>query len=291
MEQNSNTFKTDHARVEQAFCSAPGLFMSLPKRLPKGTALDVTYETTEASFNFFGRPLGVTELRVFQGVIALAPLRNENNKVLRLTDAPRSEMGKEHLKTLRAEDQDKTRDTLIVKSSFYELAKEIGYADTCFDGGAQIKAIKKSLETIWSVTVLVRDKRDGSDEGVHILSRYQATKDGKFTVAINPRLAEAVLGNRRFSRIEMNEIRALKSDPARFIHQRLCGFIDPGKSHRLTLETLCGYVWADQALNINLIKYRKRAVKKALAELESLGWSVDEYVKEKYQIARRGVPN
>lgn len=45
----------------------------------------------------------------------------------------------------------------------------------------------------------------------------------------------------------MAEVRVLQTDPARLMHQRLCGWIDPGKSGRVELDTLCGYVWPDEA--------------------------------------------
>jgi hypothetical protein len=290
--ENSTLFKTDHARVEQAFCSAPGLFVSLPKPLPKGIHLDVTYETTDFTFNFFGKPLGITELRVFQGILALTPLSSPDNHKLLLRKNTETEAGKEHLKTLEPQEAAIDKDSLVVKTTFYELAKEIGYADSSFDSGSRIKAIKKSLETLWTVTVLIKSKHDPDyGEGAHILSRYQTTKGEKFTVAINPRLAEGIMGKRRYSRLDMGEIRALKSDPARFIHQRLCGFIDPGKSHKISLDTLCEYVWHEQALNINAIKYRKRAVKMALQEFKALGWTIKEYASDKFEITRRAMPN
>ncbi|WP_373873395.1 replication protein C, IncQ-type, partial [Aeromonas caviae] len=31
------------------------------------------------------------------------------------------------------------------------------------------------------------------------------------------------------------------------MHQRLCGWIDPGKSGRVELDTLCGYAWPSKA--------------------------------------------
>lgn len=287
----STEFRTDHARMEQAFCSAPGLFASWPKPLPPDAHTDITYETTDAKFEFFGRCLGVTELRVFQAVLALTPISGPpSGRKLRLKSDSDSVAGKEHLRTLAADDIDLGGPSLVVRTTFYEIAKECGYAESCFHGGAQVKAIQKALETLWTVSVLIRHKT-GEVDGGRLLSRYQADGNGKFTVAINPRLAEGIMGKRRYSRLDMNEIRALKTDPARFIHQRLCGFIDPGKSHKIALDTLAGYVWPEQALNINAIKYRKRAVRKALAELEALGWTVVEYAKEKFDVTRRVTPN
>jgi hypothetical protein len=285
-------FKTDHARIEQAFCSAPGLFVSLPRKLPKGVHLDITYETTDATFAFFGKILGIVELRVFQGLLALTPLSGPNNTRLLLQKSSQSEAGKEHLKTLEPKETAIDKDSLVIKTTFYELAKEIGYADSSFDSGYQIKAIKKALETLWTVSVLVKSKLDPEkSEGARIISLYQTSKGGKFTVAINPRLAEGIMGKRKYSRLDMTEIRGLKSDVSRFIHQRLCGFIDPGKSHKVILDTLCEYPWPIQALNINTIKTRKKAVKAALKELQSLGWTITEYAPDKFEITRRAIPN
>ena len=62
-------------------------------------------------------------------------------------------------------------------------------------------------------------------------------------MALNPLIARAVMGGAQHVRIDMDEVRALQTDPARLIHQRLCGWIDPGKSGRVELDTLCGYAW------------------------------------------------
>ena len=74
--------------------------------------------------------------------------------------------------------------------------------------------------------------------------------------------------------------------PARLMHQRLCGWIDPGKSGRVELDTLCGYVWPGQATNPNTLKTRRQAARRALPELAALGWAVSEYAKNKFEIGR-----
>lgn len=84
----------------------------------------------------------------------------------------------------------------------------------------------------------------------------------------------------------MDEVRGLQTDPARLIHQRLCGFIDLGKSRLVELETLCGYVWPDQTTNQNTIKKRRKTARKALAELVAVGWKLDEYARAKWEIRR-----
>ncbi|EHD3444945.1 replication protein C, partial [Escherichia coli O152] len=105
--------------------------------------------------------------------------------------------------------------------------------------------------------------------------------------ALNPRIAEAILGHRPYARIDMAEVRVLQTDPARLMHQRLCGWIDPGKSGRVELDTLCGYVWPDEA-NAEAMKKRRQTARKALAELAAVGWVVNEYAKGKWEIKRPG---
>lgn len=110
-------------------------------------------------------------------------------------------------------------------------------------------------------------------------------EDGRLFVALNPQITEAILGRRRYTRIEMAEVRALQTDPARLIHQRLCGWIDPGKARRVEFDTLAGYVWPDQA-NAEAMRKRRQRIHKALAELMVIGWNVSEYAKGKLEIRR-----
>ena len=84
----------------------------------------------------------------------------------------------------------------------------------------------------------------------------------------------------------MAEVRKLKTDPTRLFHQRLCGWIDPGKSGRVELGTLCSYVWPDGATNLNTIRKRCQTARKALAELVAVGWKLDKYAKGKWEIGR-----
>ncbi|OYQ73206.1 replication C family protein [Wohlfahrtiimonas chitiniclastica] len=80
-------------------------------------------------------------------------------------------------------------------------------------------------------------------------------------------------------------MRALDSEAARLLHQRLCGWIDPGKTGKASIDTLCSYVWPSEASSSAMRKRRQR-VREALPELEALGWSVVEYAAGKYDITR-----
>lgn len=79
--------------------------------------------------------------------------------------------------------------------------------------------------------------------------------------------------------------RTLASETARLLHQRLCGWIDPGKTGKASIDTLCGYVWPSEASGSTMRKRRQR-VREALPELVALGWTVTEFAAGKYDITR-----
>ncbi|GAA3721830.1 hypothetical protein GCM10022421_33030 [Oceanisphaera sediminis] len=173
---------------------------------------------------------------------------------------------------------------MVAKGSLRKLARELGYAN---DGGSQLKTIRDCIERLWAVSVIVT--RNGKRQGFRILSNYMSDdREGKLFVSLNPRLAEAVMGERPHTRIDLTEVRALNTDPARLIHQRLSGWIDAGKSRRIEQDTLCNYVWPDKTKNYNTLKKRRQTVRKALTELISVGWTVHEYAKGKWEIRRPG---
>jgi hypothetical protein len=123
-----------------------------------------------------------------------------------------------------------------------------------------------------------------------LLSEY-ATDERKeqLFVALNPRIAACILGDARHCRIELSEVRQLESDSTRILHQRLCGWIDQGKSGKASLETLISYVWSDDATDAAIRKRRQR-IREALAELHGIGWTVDEYEKKLFEIHRPEAP-
>ena len=148
--------------------------------------------------------------------------------------------------------------------------------------------MRECIERLWKVSIIAQNGR--KRQGFRLLSEYASDEqDGKLYVALNPLIARAVMGGGQHVRISMDEVRALQTDPARLMHQRLCGWIDPGKSGRVELDTLCGYVWPDQA-NPEAMKKRRQTARKALAELAAIGWAVSEYAKGKWEVKRPATP-
>jgi hypothetical protein len=274
-------FNLTHARHDPAHCLAPGLFRSLGPGDRKRWKLDVTYTYGESEIIEFSgpEPLGADDLRVLQGLVAMAGPGG-----IILTPEPTADAPKQlrllldltHPAMAAARD-----DALVVKDSYRRLAHEIGYAE---DGGTQYKTIRASLERLWKVSIIVQcgSKRAGT----RLLSAYASDDEtGQLFVALNPRLAAAILGRRPHTRLDFSEIRALSSDPARLLHQRLCGWIDPGGHGRADLDTLCGYIWPTYASPGSMRK-RRWGARKALEDLRHIGWAVDEYAPGKLFIRR-----
>lgn len=270
-------YQLTHARHDPAHCLAPGLFRSLKKGDRKKLKLDVVYEYGDVRIEFSGpEPLGGDDLRVLQGLVAMAGPGG-----LLLSPDPHTDIGRQLRLFLEPKWEAVQADALVVKGSYRRLAAEIGYQNI-----DDSKPIRESIERLWKVSIIVQHK--GKRMGYRLLSEY-ASDDvaGRLHVALNPRLASAVMGDSPYSRIELREVRQLKTDSARLIHQRLCGFIDPGKKRPVGLDTLTGYAWPDEATGSALRMRHKRA-REALTEIVACGWTVAETGKGQFEIARPG---
>lgn len=271
------SFDLTHARHDTMTCLAPGLFRSLKRGDRKKLKLDVTYqygEKEEARFIGF-EPLGADDMRLLQGLVALA-----GPSGIILKPDTESEAGKQLRLFLEPKFDAAEQDAMVVKTSIGKLLSEIGYEH----GGKQWQGIIESLRRMANVTVVI--KRGTREAAFHLLSYAFDEQDGRLFVALNPRITEAIMGHRPYTRIELSETRQLESDPARLVHQRLCGWIRAGGDGKTTIETLCGYVWPDETKQPNTLKTRRQTVRKSLDELRAVGWGVDEYATGKFAIQR-----
>lgn len=271
------TYDLTHARHDPAHCLAPGLFRSLKRGERKKTKLDITYEYGQnESMRFIGfEPLGADDMRLLQGIVAFSG----PNGVM-LTPKTKSDIGQQLRMFLDPKFEALEQDALVVRESLTRMLHEIGLTD----GNENIKALKASLVRMSNVTVIV--KSGSKQASYHLMSHAFDEDDGRLFIALNPRITEAVLGHRKFAMIDMAEVRQLTGDPARLIHQRLSAWIDPGKSGKIEIDTLCSYIWTDSASNPNTVKTRKQTARKALTELINTGWKITEYKKGKWEIYR-----
>lgn len=272
-------FDLTHARHDPAHCLTPGLFRSLKKGERKRLKLDVVYDYGNGRrIEFSGpEPLGVDDLRILQGLVAMA-----GPKGLVLGPEPNDPRAQQLQIKLFMEPKWESveDDALVIKGSYGGLAREIGYA-----GPSDTKSIRDCIERLWKVSVIVQD--GSKRRGFRLLADYASDEqDGRLFVALNPLIARAVMGGGQYVRINLDEVRALQTDPARLIHQRLCGWIDPAKTRAVALDTLCEYVWPEPTENVNTLKTRRSTVRKAVAELAAIGWTVEEYARGKWNIGR-----
>jgi hypothetical protein len=276
-----------HARHDRAHVLAPGLFRSLAPGDRKKLKLDVVYDFgNDERIEFKGfEPLGVLEMRTLQGIVAMAGpdgLLLEDQEAASLTNGqlmmdlfdPDPVVQAAKLKPA----------SLVVRDSLRRLAREIGVAE----GGKNLKLIKESIERLFAVTVFVQQGKRRL--GMRLLAAYASDEGtGDLYVALNPRIASAIMGDIPHARIDLAEARALESDPARLIHQRLSGWIDPGKSREVGIEKLSSYVWPEEGTETTM-RFRKTRVRKAVAEIAQAGWRVDEVRKDLWRFIRPRLP-
>ena len=272
--------------MDRAHALAPGLFRSLGPGDRKRLKLDITYDYGNGEkLEFWGKdPLGVFDMRVFQGLIAIA---GPDGWILENSEKA-DETGQNLLTRLYEPADEEIRNAVIkprsleIRDSLRRLAREIGAPED----GPGIKRIKESIERLFGVTVMVRSGK--TSLGSRLLSAYFSDDDsGALRASLNPRLAQAVMGGGSHARIDLLEARALKTDAVRLLHQRLSAFVDPGKSRQVSAKTLAGYIWPDSADTPRTVRSRITKVRKAVDELRSAtGWNITETKPDQWRFIR-----
>ncbi len=277
-----------HLQHEPLHCLAKGLFRSLGPDDRHKLKLATTYQFGNGNqIEFSGpEPLGADDLRVLQALIALAPICDEENKKgYTIKQETKSELGKTLREKLELKGDAMQKTVMMVKTSYRKIAQIIGYAESTNN----YIAIQKSIERMQKVNIIVQ--KGNIRMGFNLLSSYiSQTPDnkqsGKVCIALNPMVSDTILGKEHYVRINVDETRAIQSDPACLIHQHLCAMIDFGMAKRFNIDTLCEYVWPDQTEKNGTIRKRRFMIRKALEELIKLGWEIKEYMKDKYEIKR-----
>lgn len=278
-----------HARHDAGHVLAPGLFRCLGPGDRRVMKLDVTYrlgECDQIEFKGF-EPLDATDLRVLQGLVAMS---GPDGRMLR-DDGKASDLGDQLMERLFTPPEPEAEpfprrwpDTLAIYDSFRALARAVGMDE----GGKTVRQIKRSVERLFGVTVFVQHGK--RRVGMRMLSTYASDEaSGALRVAVNARLASAILGDVRHVRIDLTEVRALESDPARLIHQRLSGWIDPGETRKASMDTLMGYAWPLPPTEA-AVRKRRVKVRAAMEELRRVGWTVTED-RSGFTIGRPSLPS
>jgi hypothetical protein len=252
------------ARHDPAICLAPGIFRSLPRgKAYRDHRAEVTYER-EGSTVRFVLPflLGAEDLRLLQVLVSMAGYARTT-----LPREPETDTGQALKGGLAAQ---RDEDALVVRT---RLARVLGALDRedCRDART---AVRRSLIRLASVVVIVT--RGSKEASAHLLSHAVDSETGELVVALDPRVTAAALGAEQYARIDLAEVRALKGDLAVILHQRLCAWIDPGRTRLVRPETLVRYAFPEPARTASARAKRARRVRAAIACLADVGWTVDE---------------
>ena len=301
----------------------PGLFRSVPKGGRKQT-VELTYRLEGGDEDNgwcreveFVSPyvLGPDDLRTLQGLMALAAAQavfwGDRSFVI---NYPQDELGRQLALRFEAKDDACEQRVLPVVASMAEMARAVGLDDRA---GESIAGLRRSLKRLSTVTVFLKVKKwrvrgSGPDRGPEPVGRYGGSYRlvsacwaddvggvNSLRAAVNPKLSEVAFAGSlscsvgiKYIRMDMREVRALRAGPARLIHQRLCAWINPGRRGRVKLSTLAAYAWHDAAPSPHAAKWRRKAVRRALRELQGFErpWAVSEYAPGRFEIGRPGSP-
>lgn len=207
--------------------------------------------------------LGVDDQDVLLGLLALA---GKDGRVL--SPAPTKVHNQALVGALCPQGEATKQNRLVITTSLYRLAQTIG---TGLHATSTYKRLRASLTRLANVQCIVSCPGTHGQEN---LLAWLLQEDGTVKIAINSRLAQAVMGDIHYVSISLIERRALRSDPARILHSRLSAMIRPGASWTYHLNALAAMVWGDEA-NPATLRRRRHRIKNALLDLQLLpGWSI-----------------
>lgn len=108
--------------------------------------------------------------------------------------------------------------------------------------------------------------------------------DGRFRnrieISFDPHVT-AVLASApqsRYSLVPLEDMRELKGDVALLLHNRFCGMIRPGKSLRIGMNKLVGYVYHSPSMNRaadpDQVRKWRMNIRKGIEDLRRVGWLI-----------------
>jgi hypothetical protein len=237
-------------------------------------------ETEHGRVKWRGPLLGANDLRTLQVVMAMAGSSKFGQ--LTLSPNPQTEEGTLLRKALQFSPPESPLVGAVVRCTWGDILRESGLDRS----GNNFKTLRESLERLEAMTVRVTTSIDGVEHESPAFQFLVWRRVGdRLGIALNPTLAEAVLGG-RFCRIEMAEIRALKTEAARLIHQRLCAIQNQGTTRHWKADTLAGYAWPEHATaNPATRRQHLSRLAAAMDDIAAAGWTVTAS-RDGYTIAR-----
>ena len=245
----------------------PGLFKSLSRGGRKGKGLDVTHPFGNGNVvrvTCF-TPLGADDARFLQTIVGLA---GSSRQLIDLAH-PQSDIAKSLKAQLQPKDDALNTKSITLTTTIHEILREAGYRSFSSSSRADL------VESLVRLSGTTFHFTEGKWSYSFRLLGYVVNKEtGELHLAIDPWLTDAVLGDRQYAHIDMREVRADLSSPARILHQYLCTVVNPGgKPWTILTETLMANIWSG-ACSRSALSMRRIALRSAIIELEETkGWT------------------
>lgn len=144
-------------------------------------------------------------------------------------------------------------------------------------GGSAYDSVRGSLKRLSRISLIVRDGQKGHrrEFSQNFISYRIDEKSGGVSIALNTRLAEALVG--QHIRVNLHERSLLTSESAQICHAWLSAWIKHGSSSRISLDKLIEKVWGDTKVKAPTLRKRRSRLRTALDELRDLdGWRITE---------------
>lgn len=268
-------YSTQYVRHDAGFCMIPGLFVP-SMRNKKREALDVQRDYDGYNLHFMGyKQLCGDDLRLLQVIIALSGL---NGQIL--GPDTKAKKGVELRDLLDLKGEALTANSVMIKTSFYELIKEAGWQS----GTSKRTQISASLDRLNNVTLKVT--KDGRWWSSNLIGASSGDEKKSLAISLNPRVAQIILRKSSAAYIDMNEVRARMDEPTRILHQYLSAWIGPGKSQKIGLEKILINIWPSPCLPTTM-RDRKAKIRKIMARLNEFeSWTVLVNRKDLFEIKR-----
>jgi len=158
-------------------------------------------------------------------------------------------------------------------------------------GKTNLKHLRDSLRRLASTTVFVTAKRKGKpvrEMGSNLVSFAIDYETGRFLVAVNPFVANAILGNPLggYRPLIDSRVFELKGTEAVLLSW-LSAWLLPGRSGKISLDKLEEHIYGDRAEDQNRRKWRRKKLRQALKAISNLkGWEVKETSRRIFEIRR-----
>jgi len=153
-----------------------------------------------------------------------------------------------------------------------------------------LERFKASLKRLASTTVFIEAKRNGKtvrSMGSNLIS-FAVDEFGRFLVAVNPFIANAILGNPLGGYRPLIDGRVFQlKGTAAIVLTWLSAWLLPGKSGKVSLDRLEEHIYGDKAEDKKVRWKRRRQLRKALDQISKLnGWEIQEVQKGIFKIKR-----